>query len=221
MERLTRRQRDVLDFLGRYIRENGYPPTIREIRDAFGLSSNRGVIDHLRALEKKGWIRRGRASSRAIEIIGREADAGVRGAAGRGAVVYPLAGKIAAGLPAPPVEESGEGLVLDESLFGEVGDFLLEVRGDSMIGDHILPGDLLVVKRVRECASGEIVVALIGGEATVKRFVRTRDGVVLEPSNPRYRPIRLCSAEGMSPEVIGKVVGVIRRVSARQRPFSG
>ena len=220
MEALTRRQHDILEYVRTHIRANGYPPTIREIRDAFRLKSNRGIIDHLRALERKGWIRRARASSRAIEILGCQGGSMASTLSARAAVVYPVAGKVAADQPAPPIEETDEKLVLDESLFGEAGDFILEVRGDSMIGDHIVPGDLLVVKRVRECATGDIVVALVEGEATVKRYLKKSDGVVLQPANPRYRPIRLSAADATSAEVIGKVVGVIRRISSRTRPFS-
>lgn len=228
MEMLTSRQRDVFEFLRTYARAKGYPPTVREIRDAFRLQSNRGVIDHLRALEKKGWIKRTRGISRAIEIIGgedqtREAAGGRLEAASdpAEAMAYPFAGRIAAGRPTPPVEETGERLFLDRSLFGGGEDgFILEVRGDSMIEDHIVPGDLLVVKRQTSCEPGEIVVALVDGEATVKRYVRDRDGAVLKPANPRYEPIRLAGREAGGSEIIGTVVGVIRRISARRRPFS-
>jgi repressor LexA len=220
MDKLTGRQRDILDFLDTYIRAKGYPPTIREIRDAFRLRSNRGIIDHLRALERKGWIRRARGSSRAIEIIGRDGCRTRGSRAPGGGIVYPVAGRVAAGRPAPPVEEANERLVLDESFFGEAGDFILEVSGDSMTGDHIVPGDLLVVKRVKECAPGDIVVALVDGEATVKRFHQSADGAVLRPANPRYRPIHLSASATENAEVIGKVVGVIRRISSRRRPFS-
>jgi repressor LexA len=231
MDDLTRRQREVFEFLRSYAQSKGYPPTVREIRDAFRLQSNRGVIDHLRALERKGWIKRRRGISRAIEIVGGErgssrargapSDSGEVAREGVGGVAYPIAGKIAAGRPAPPVEESGERLVLDRSLFGAGEDaFILEVRGDSMIEDHIVPGDLLVVRRQAACEPGEIVVALVDGEATVKRYVRDRDGAMLKPGNPRYAPIRLGARGSGGSEVIGAVIGVIRRIAARRRPFS-
>jgi repressor LexA len=237
MEMLTTRQREVFEFLRAYARAKGYPPTVREIRDEFKLQSNRGVIDHLRALERKGWIKRQHGISRAIEIIGGEGRAretkvglavvdSVRGGAetesDRGeAVGYPVAGKIAAGRPSPPVEESGERLFLDRSLFGgEEDSFILEVRGDSMIDDHIVPGDLLVVKRQATCEQGEIVVALVDGEATVKRYVCDKDGALLKPGNPRYTPIRLSGPNSSGGEIVGAVVGVIRRMAKRRRPFS-
>ena len=225
METLTKRQREVFEFLRAYARRKGYPPTVREIRDEFHLQSNRGVIDHLRALERKGWIKRQRGISRAIEIVEGAGDTHrAEGFAREGAdtgVVYPVAGKIAAGRPSPPVEESGERLVLDRSLFGAGEDgFILEVRGDSMVDDHIVPGDLLVVKRQTTCEPGEIVVALVNGEATVKRYVCGKEGAMLKPGNPQYAPIRLSDSKSNGGELVGTVVGVIRRIAGRRRPFS-
>jgi len=210
MKELTGRQQSVLEYIARHAREKGYPPTIREIRDAFHLKSNRGVVDHLRALERKGFIRRAPGSSRAIELL-RAADRAERKDSGRpGVVSYPVAGNVAAGRPEPPVEEADQRFLLDERLFGGGGDFLLEVKGDSMIEDHIAPGDLLVVRRTETCESGALVVALVDGEATVKRYLRSGGRVILRPANPKYEPIVFSGAEGHECSIIGTVVGVIR-----------
>ena len=221
MDALTTRQREILDYLLEHLAMKGYPPTIREIREAFGLSSNRGVVDHLKALERKGFIRRARGSSRAIEII---QDTGSRGGDDPredGVQRYPIAGRIVAGDPEPPVEERGGGLLLDQGLFGVRGDFLLEVKGDSMKGDHILEGDLVVVKRVDGCENGDTVVAMIDGEATVKRYHREGSEVELRPANPSYEPIVFKAEKMQDCRLIGIVVGVIRRYSMRGRTFSG
>jgi repressor LexA len=221
MSTLTRRQREVLEFLLDYLAENGYPPTIREIRSAFRLSSNRGVVDHLAALERKGFIRRGRGSSRAIEILhgsGPDAPADLPRVR---AVRYPVAGRIEAGRPAPAAEGRDGSVVLDGRLFGARGDFLLEVKGDSMRDDHIVEGDLVVVKRVEKCRNGDTVVALVDGEATVKRYYRRREDVILQPANPAYEPIVFTKGDARSCSLLGKVIGVIRRYPLGSKPFSG
>ncbi len=211
MDDLTKRQGEILDYLIAYLTDKGYPPTIREIREAFGLRSNRGIVDHLKALERKGYIRRAKGSSRAIEIVREENFRNGDGPVPDGIVRYPVAGRIVAGAPAPPVEEKGDGFLMDSGLFGAGGDFLLEVRGDSMSGDHILEGDLVVVKRARSCENGDTVVAMIDGEATVKRYHREGDRVELKPANPSYEPI-VFRADGMQDcTLIGIVIGVIRR----------
>jgi repressor LexA len=220
MKELTARQRSILDFLRQYAREKGYPPTIREIRDAFHLKSNRGVVDHLKALERKGYIRRVPGSSRGIEI---ECGAGLpeQGARGlRGTISYPVAGCITAGRPEPPEGEAERTLVLDEALFADRGDFILEVKGDSMIDDHIVPGDLIVVRKVETCESGTLVAALVDGEATVKRFVRSGSRVILQPANPKCEPIVLSGDDSGDCSIIGKIVGVIRSIPPLRRAFS-
>jgi repressor LexA len=221
MKELTERQRSVLEFIRRYSRERGYPPTIREIRDAFHLKSNRGVVDHLKALERKGHIKRAPGSPRAIEIGSAAEGPHGRERSSRGAAAYLVAGNIRAGRPEPPAGETDREILLDDSLFGERGDFVLEVKGDSMIDDHIVPGDLLVVRKVRECESGSLVVALVDGEATVKRYIRSGSRVTLQPANRKYRPIVL--SENGSPDctVVGKVIGVIRSISRPKGVFSG
>ncbi len=218
MNGLTDRQRHVLEFIEEHTRSRGYPPTIREIRAAFGLRSNRGVVDHLRALERKGYIRRAPGSSRAIEVV--TAPAGGRRDDERFAAC-PLAGRIAAGSPETPFE-AGEGtFFLDERLFTERGDFMLEVKGESMVEEHIMPGDLVVVRKSEHCEPGSIVVALVDGEATVKRYARRGRELVLEPANSAFAPIVLSEESGRRASIIGTVVGVIRRYPKRRRGFSG
>jgi repressor LexA len=225
MKEITGRQGRILAFLARFVRERGFPPTIREIRDAFHLKSNRGVVDHLRALERKGYIKREPGISRGIEIIGGARPVGPALEASSRAIAYPVVGNIAAGRPEPPAEHPGSALLLDERLFAERGDFIVEVKGDSMIDDHIVPGDLLVVRKKETCESGALVVALIDGEATVKRYVRSGDRIELCPANPKYEPIVLSGSEARECSILGTVVGIIRALpsggAARRKPFSG
>lgn len=225
MKETTGRQRSILEYVAKFAREKGYPPTIREIRDAFHLKSNRGVVDHLRALERKGCIRRTPGISRGIEMLAEADSAPATGWHSPRTVEYPVAGNIAAGRPEPPADNAGETLLLDEKLFGERGDFILEVKGDSMIGDHIVPGDLLVVRKTDTCESGALVVALVDGEATVKRYIRSGGRVMLRPANPKYEPIDLSGGDAHDCSVIGTVVGVIRTYLKGRTPsrttFSG
>ena len=221
MNGLTARQRSVFAFLRRFIGDRGYPPTIREIRDAFGLKSNRGVVDHLKALERKGYIRRLPGGSRAIGIEHDPEAAGDAPGCRHGTIAYPVAGSIPAGRPEIPAGEIGRTLVLDESLFGGRGDFILEVKGDSMTGDHIIPGDLIVVRKADRCEPGSLVVALVDGEATVKRYMRSGSRVILAPANPDYEPIVLGSDDSHECAILGTVVGVIRAIAPGKKAFSG
>lgn len=211
MDGLTRRQKEILDFLVEFVGKNGFPPTIREIGHAFNFKSNRGVVDHLRSLEKKGFIRRIRGSSRAIEILGRPGNEGEVSVNPEDVTAYPLVGGVAAGEPAIPVEDVRETVVIGKGLFRERGDFLLEVKGDSMIDDHIVAGDLLVVKREAQCSNGDVVVALVDGEATVKRYFRYGDRVVLHPANRKYEPVIFNDGDSRTCTIVGRVIGVIRR----------
>jgi repressor LexA len=217
MNGLTDRQRHVLGFIEEYTCGHGYPPTIREIRSAFGFRSNRGVVDHLRALERKGYIRRTPGSSRAIEIV---MPTGEHGAPVGHVRAYPVAGRIAAGSPEAPFELHDESFLLDERLFAERGDFILEVKGESMMDEHIMPGDLVVVRKSETCEPGSVVVAIVDGEATVKRYARRGRQVVLEPANPAYEPIVLSEDTGPRASIVGLIVGVIRRFPKRRRGFS-
>lgn len=211
MNGLTKRQGEVFEFLLGFLADNGYPPTIREIREAFHLKSNRGVVDHLRALERKGYIRRGKGSSRAIEMLNKTETGQVNESSDADIVRVPYLGRIEAGAPAPPAAEAGGEIGFDRSLFEGRGDFVLEVKGDSMTGDHIVAGDLVVVKRVEMAENGDTVVAMVDGEATVKRYYKKGRKVILRPSNPSYGPIVFEGEDARTCTVLGKVIGIIRR----------
>lgn len=199
MQGLTRRQEEVLAFIRHHVRENGYPPTVREICAALGLSSPATVHAHLANLERRGLLARDPSKPRAL---------GVRGAAPPSRPL-PLVGRVAAGVPVL-AEENVEDLVEVPAFLrrGE-GDFLLRVRGDSMTGAGILDGDLVVVHPQRVAENGDIVVALVGDEATTKRFYREGDTVRLQPENDLYEPIRVPSGEVT---LVGRVVGVLRQL---------
>ena len=221
MNGLTKRQGEILGFLLEFLAGNGYPPTIREIREAFHLRSNRGVVDHLRALERKGYIRRDKGSSRAIEVLHRADTDPIEGSMRTDIVHIPFLERIEAGIPAPPAVETGDGIGIDRSLFGGRGDFVLEVKGDSMTGDHIVAGDLVVVKRVENAENGDTVVAMVDGEATVKRFYKKGRKVILQPANPSYEPIVFEGEDARTCTVLGRVVGIIRKYSRCFEAFSG
>jgi repressor LexA len=187
-----------------YVEERGYPPAIRDITRHFGFRSPKAAVDHLAALERKGYIKRAPELSRAIEIPARSARRGRTFEA-------PLVGRIAAGEPLLAVENVEDTLTLDTALFQGEGTFLLRVVGDSMIEAHIAEGDYLVVNPQETAAPGDIVVALVGDEATVKRFFPEGGRVRLQPENPRYRPI-LVDSDSETFRIVGKVVGLVRRV---------
>ena len=179
---LTDRQRSILDFLGDYLTEHGYPPTLREIGAHFGIKSPRGVQDHLEALERKGHIRRRREASRGIEILG------ARPSSAENVVRLPLVGRVAAGQPVLSEENIDDWMEIDAAL-ARKGSFLLKVVGDSMIEAHICEGDTLVVESAEEARNGEIVVALVDDEATVKTFHREKGAIRLQPENASMEPI--------------------------------
>jgi repressor LexA len=207
-EVLTTRQREILDYLRKMLSEKAYPPTVREIGLAIGLSSSSTVQNHLNTLERKGYIRRDPAKSRAIEMIEKKPD---RREQKLGRIVsLPLVGQVAAGTPTLAEENIEDRVDLSGDLFGE-DSFLLRVRGDSMLGAGILDGDLVAVKPVKNPPNGSIIVARVDNEntgeseATVKRLFRDAQGYRLQPENPAYSPTRVrdLSIEGM-------VVGVMR-----------
>ena len=209
-EVLTQRQREILDYLRKALREKAYPPTVREIGTAIGLSSSSTVQNHLNTLERKGYIKRDAAKSRALEIVDREGER-ARSAGGTARTVFlPIVGNVAAGSPVLAEENIEDRVEMSGDLFG-ADSFLLRVRGDSMINAGIMDGDLVAVKPSREAGNGQVVVARIENEATgeseatVKRFFRDGSGVRLEAENPAYRPIK---ARELTIE--GLVVGVLR-----------
>jgi repressor LexA len=196
---LTRRQREIYDFVSQFIEARGYSPSLEEIGERFGLSSVATVHKHVQHLVEKGWLKKGWNRSRSIEPIAR---------AGSGALELPLLGVVAAGAPieSVPVEER---IAVPREMVGRSQEtFVLRVRGDSMIDDHIQDGDHVVVERRREARNGETVVARIrGDETTLKKFYRRGAKVVLEPANPALRPIEVPAAEV---EIEGVVRGLLR-----------
>ncbi len=206
----TNRQREILDTIMKFIDSRGYPPTVREIGAACGLKSPRSVSLHLSALEKAGYIKREKDKSRAIEIV----EGGVRGyykAAGSTAREVPLIGRVHAGSPQLAVEDYEISYLVDRDLFGCGELFLLRAKGESMLGAHIMDGDMLVVENRPQAKNGDIIIAIIDDEATVKRYSKKGRRVCLVPENDAMEPIEL-SQKGADNRILGKVVGIIRRI---------
>jgi repressor LexA len=209
--KLSERQQEILDFLSLFTAKNGYPPSVREIGDAVGLSSSSTVHSHLNALEDKGYIKRDPSSARALTVIGSHEAASVTEAQSppqrlpRNVVQLPLVGRVAAGMPTLAEENIEETMLLPTQIVGDASSFLLTVKGDSMIEAGILDGDYVVVKEQPTASNGDIVVALIDDEATVKTFYRESDRVRLQPENHAMEPIY--SREVM---ILGKVVALLR-----------
>ncbi len=202
MKTLTPRQNEILVFLREFISESGYPPSLRDICARFGISGPKNAAKHLEALERKGFIKRRAASSRAIELLGQSPTAS--------GVALPIAGRVRAGSPELAVEDVTGHVVLDEGFFSCSGAFVLRVEGESMVGSGINDGDFVVVRPQQDASQGDIVVALLEGEATVKTFLREGDSVVLRPENPAMEPIRVGVGRDFS--IAGKVISVIRRI---------
>ena len=201
---LTPNQSKVLDFLKGYVRKKGFPPTLREIAFHFGLRGPRAPQKTLAILERKGYLRKVPGGSRAIEIQG------VLPALGR-TLSLPIIGRVKAGEPILAIENIEGHLNLDRSLVSSEDVFLLRVQGDSMIEAHIQDGDFALIKPQRDAENGEIVVALIEDEATIKRIFKKRDLIRLEPANPRVEPIVVRKGE-KKVTIVGKVVGIFRKI---------
>ena len=203
-EDLTRKQQIVLDFIVRMIQERGYPPTIREIGEEFSISSTNGVRDHLKALVKKGYIKRSPHTSRGIELneyVSRNLPVdGVR---------VPVLGNVAAGQPILAVENIDTFITLDKLLVKSEGTFALKVRGDSMINAGILDGDHVLVRQQPTADRGEIVAVIIDDEATVKRYYPEDNFIRLQPDNDAIEPI-IVEKGSAEFRIVGKVVGVVR-----------
>jgi repressor LexA len=206
---LTTRQQEIWQFLVEYVDEHGYPPTVREIGDAVGLASPSTVHAHLANLERAGWLRRDPTKPRAIEIVGRRRAEGPPARAAE-TPLLPLVGRIAAGGPLLAEESVEDEIAVPEPL-GRNADFLLRVKGDSMIEAGILDGDVVVVCRQDTARDGEVVVALVGDdesadEATVKTLHREKDGRIrLQPANSALEPLYPAHVQ-----ILGKVTGVFR-----------
>ncbi len=223
---LTDRQQQVLDFIASSILERGYPPTLREIGERLGIRSTNGVNDHLKALEKKGYLAREDLKSRALRPIGPTGGAigplgHISGSAamndslslGDDLVEIPLVGRVAAGLPILAVENVEDTVKVDRFLVGDHKEvFALRVKGDSMIDDGIHDGDFIFVKKSLNAERGDIVVALIEDEATVKRYFPEGDVIRFQPANQNMQPILVKKKDFRSVNLIGIVVGVYRKI---------
>lgn len=208
-DQLTDRQREVYEFLVGFWQTRGYPPSIREVASHFGFKSTRAVVDHLGALERKGWINRTRERSRAIEFP-------LVHATGPGfkelpqVVELPIVGRIAAGEPILAVENIVGELAVDRSWVKGRKPFLLQVVGDSMRDAGIFDKDYVLVNGETRADEGDIVAAIVDDEATVKRLRTRRGELVLEPANPAYEPIPV--PKDRSFQIVGKVIGVFRKI---------
>jgi len=194
---LTERQREIYDFIRGKIESRGYGPTVREIGLGFDIKSPNGVMCHLKALEKKGLIKREGFSARAIQLLDYKPDSGG----------LPLLGLVAAGAPTQAIEQE-ERLEFSE-LFGGPNRYALKVCGKSMIEDHIDDGDYVVIRQQETAQNGERVVAMINDEVTLKRFYHDKDHIRLEPANGSMEPILVNSKEDA--KILGVLVGVLRK----------
>ncbi|HNS33478.1 MAG TPA: transcriptional repressor LexA [bacterium] len=192
---LTERQKEILDYIEKRIRENGSAPTIREIGERFSFSSTGSVRDHLRALADKKCIECMPGISRGIRLLKKSLSRSI-----------PIAGRIIAGKPELALEDTDGEIEAGEKLSGRGKNFALKVKGDSMAEAGICEGDYVIVQPQNTCEQGEIVIAMLGEEATVKRFRRRGKTLLLEPANPAYKPIVIDN----SVKIIGKVIGLIR-----------
>jgi repressor LexA len=200
---LTDRQRQVLDFISDSIRKRGYPPTLREIGSHFGIRSTNGVNDHLRALEKKGFLHREDLKSRALRPLFTEDDF----------VDVPVLGKVAAGQPMLAVQNYEDSVKVDRFFIGQNREvFALRVKGDSMIEAGIFNGDYVFIRKQLQASSGEIVVAMIGDEATVKRYYPEGDNIRFQPANSAMSPIIVRKRDFRSVNLLGVVIGVYRKM---------
>jgi repressor LexA len=225
-EALTQRQREILDFISSSIVERGFPPTLREIGEHFNIRSTNGVNDHLKALEKKGHLRREDLKSRAMRPVlpdgsGELVSFGRPLGSRMGTDVshdddmaeIPILGKVAAGQPILAVEQATDTVRVDRVLVGghrEV--FGLRIVGESMIEDGIFDGDYVFVKKTPSAHTGDIVVAMIEGEATVKRYYPEGDRIRFQPANSNMSPIIVRKADFKNVDIIGIVVGVYRKL---------
>jgi len=224
---LTDRQQAILDFITQSIEERGYPPTLREIGEHFGIRSTNGVNDHLRALEKKGHLQREDLKSRALRPTSGPSSASASAARALGGgrdprladvVEIPIVGRVAAGLPLLAVENVQDTVHVDKFFIGQTREvFALRVKGESMIEDGIFDGDYIFVKKQLQASRGDIVVAMISGpsgdEATVKRYYPEGDSIRFQPANAAMQPIIVRKKDFKSVNLIGVVVGVYRKMT--------
>jgi repressor LexA len=221
-EVLTRRQRQILDFISASINERGYPPTLREIGEHFGIRSTNGVNDHLKALEKKGHLRREDLKSRAMRPVHLPANGAGKGsdpaipitkASDEEMYEIPIVGRVAAGQPILAVENIEDTVRVDRFFLGDHRElFGLRIVGESMIEDGIFDGDYVFVKKTPSAKAGDIVVAMIDEEATVKRYYPENDKIRFEPANSNMKPIVVKKSDFRAVDLLGVVVGVYRKL---------
>jgi repressor LexA len=213
MQGLTKRQEQTLEFIRSSIRERGYPPTLREIGEHMGIRSTNGVNDHLRALERKGYLRREDMKSRALRVVDDIESDLQQAPANDGTVSVQVLGRVAAGLPIFADENVIDSVRVDRMMVkGGQDVFGLRVQGDSMIEAGILSGDYIFVRKQSTADRGDIVVALIGDEATVKHYYPEKDYVRFQPANSEMAPILVRATDFKSTMLLGKVVGVYRKL---------
>jgi len=200
MEQLTARQQEVLAIITDYVNENGYAPSLREIGKKLGISGTLGVMKHLEALEKKGYLRRQEGSTRGITLANQSQG-----------VSLPIVGVVRAGALHPAIEDIEGHFAIDRSQLRAGGTFFLRVKGDSMINALIKEGDLALVRPQPTALNRDIVVAMVAGEATLKRFYKEPNRIRLQPENPNYDPIIVREGEA-EVTIIGKVVGIYRQM---------
>jgi len=198
---LTYKQQLILDFLKKEIKQNGYPPTVREICDAVGLSSTSTVHAHLETLERKGFIRRAPAKNRSTEILEEDFYGSTREL-----VNVPIVGRVAAGVPILAAENIEDSFPIPVDYVKNDTCFMLAVKGESMIDEGILDGDLVLVRQQQTASNGDIVIALIDDSATVKTFYRESGHIRLQPANRAFHPIIVKDVD-----ILGKVIGLYRR----------
>jgi repressor LexA len=218
MDEITDRQKEILSFIQRRTEERGFPPTIREIGEEMDISSTNGVNDHLKALERKGYLTRGEQQSRSLVPTKRARmvlGLGVKKTPDANMIEVPLLGRVAAGAPILAQENVEDTVRIDSFLLGGNGKevFALRIKGNSMVDDGIHDGDFIFVKKAPSASPGEIVVALIEDEATVKRYFPEADRVRFQPANRDMSPIYVSKAEFKQTMILGRVVGVYRKMN--------
>ncbi|MCL2282011.1 MAG: transcriptional repressor LexA [Fibromonadales bacterium] len=203
MRKLTARQQAIYSYVKDYILLHKRPPTIREIGDEFGIKSTNGVRDALMVLDSKGYIKKASNQARGISLLYSSASAA-------NTMHLPIIGRIAAGTPILAEQNIEDTLILDKSMFPRNSEvFALRVQGDSMAGDGILSGDIAVIRAQENAERGQIIAALVDGDATLKHYHPSGNKIELRASNPKYLPITVCSGENFS--IAGILAGVIRK----------
>ena len=206
MRELSLQQKRVLSFIIACQREQGSPPTIREVAAHFGYKSANNVRQHLRLIERKGYIRLKPGKARGIKIV-----VGLEKDTGKNSIDVPLVGSVAAGEPVTAIENIENYITLDKNLFKGSGIFTLRVKGDSMKGVGILDGDIAIIRQRSRAEKGDIVVAVIDDEATLKRYIEHKGTVILRAENPNYPDIHISERESHT-YIAGKLIGIMRKI---------